>query len=364
MFDMNRAISVIMHEIKSPLNAILGIVEMAKMKSTTENNWLEYLEQIKSISMYMIALSNHVLEGFKQTYKAPEQATENFTLSNLTKEVINIFRCQFHKKNIDFHFDIDEGGNRFVLGDNLKLKQTLINILANAEKFTPNGGRIDFFVNTVQNVDKLDAKFRICDNGAGMSADFLNRIFLPFEQEDNKKCGTGLGLMIVHQYVEQMGGTIDVKSKKGEGTEFTVNLSFDYGEKQKQAENNFSSKRILLVDDSMINLEVVSFILKERGVEIDVASNGKIAFDKFVESEENHYDLILMDMRMPVLSGCEATKAIRTLTRKDAQEIKIIGFSSNSLNEDISEALASGMDDYICKPIEVAKLYKILDKYL
>ncbi|HHX81183.1 MAG TPA: response regulator [Acholeplasmataceae bacterium] len=364
MFDMNRAISVIMHEIKSPLNAIMGIVEMAKIRGTTEKKYLEYLEQIKSISMYMISLSNNILENFKQNYKAPKQVKENFFLGGLTDEVTNIFRCQFHKKNMDFHYEIDEGGNCVVLGDSLKLKQILINILANSVKFTPNGGRIEFLVKTTQNDVKLEAEFKIRDNGPGMSAEFLERIFLPFVQEDNNKCGTGLGLMIVHQYVQQLGGTIDVKSKKGEGTEFVVNLSLEYGEKQKQSENNFSSKRILLVDDSMINLEVVSFILKEKGVEIDVASNGKIAFDKFVESDENHYDLILMDMRMPVLSGCEATKAIRTLTRKDAQEIKIIGFSSNSLNEDICEALASGMNDYVCKPIEAAKLYKILDKYL
>lgn len=361
MLDMNRYISVILHEIRSPLNAILGIVEIAKNRGT-EN---EFLNQIKTIAQYMLALSDNVLDNIKETHNSACGTKENFRLRDLAEEVVNIFDSQKQIKNIDFHFEIDDGGSVLLCGDTLKLKQILINILANAFKFTNADGRIEFLVNTVAKEEKLNAEFIIRDNGIGMCPEFLDKIFLPFTQgAENNKNGSGLGLMIVHQLVQQMGGNIDVKSEKGKGSEFVVNLDFEYGEKQKQQKNDFHMKRILLVDDSLLNLEVVSLILKETGAEIDVASNGKIAFDKFVDSEENYYDLILMDMRMPVLSGCEVTKAIRTLERNDAQEIKIIGFSSNSLKEDVYEALACGMNDYISKPIAADKLYEMLAKYL
>jgi CheY-like chemotaxis protein len=364
MLDMNKAISVIMHEIKSPLNAILGIVEMAKIKGSS-NNYLEYMDQIKNISIYMLAMSNFLLDSYKENSNLDSQLKQSFKLRELIEEVMDIFRCQITVKNIDFNLEYDEGVDVELVGEILKIKQILINILANAVKFTANQGNIELLVQTFPTTDKLKVSFLIRDNGIGMNKQFLKRIYQPFAQENAHAFkGTGLGLMIVHQYIQQLNGTIDVKSKKGVGSEFYVTLEFDYYETNKEKQNDFSSKRVLLVDDSMINLEVVSFILKETGAEVEVASNGKIAFDKFVETEVDYYDLILMDMRMPVLDGCSATKAIRALERKDAKEINIIAFSSNSLDEDVNEALASGMNDFIYKPIEAKKLYKVLHKYL
>lgn len=356
MFDVNRRLSMLLHEIKSPLNAILGIIELAKMKGTG----CEHLNQIKAIAQYMLALSRNLLTG-------PGRGIcekESFRIREIAEEVLCFFQCERLSKKIDFRHEIDAGADLVICGEPLKLKQILINILANAFKFTEYSGRIELSIKTASNGEKLKSAFIIRDNGTGMSPEFLKNIFQPYAREEtNEKDGMGLGLTIVHELVREMGGSVGVKSVKGKGSEFTVSLVFDLIEKQPE-EKEFSLKRILLVDDSLINLEIVSLFLREKGAEIEVANNGKIAFDIFAGSEENYYDLILMDMRMPVLSGLEATKAIRALGRKNAREIKIIGFSANSLEEDVSEALACGMDDYISKPIAFENLYRVLAKYL
>jgi CheY-like chemotaxis protein len=364
MYDMNQVISVILHEIRSPINAILDILQMINRNKLDEGNIKDYLTQIENISLYMLSMSNDILNSYKN---CSEQTTfkNTFNLSKLLQEIIGIFHCQMVNKNLDFKLSETNTNSNFQ-GDELKLKQILINLLANAVKFTPDKGMINFTVEVKQLPEKAAVTFNLKDSGIGMSPEFMKHLFEPFAQErqDTNTAGTGLGLMIVNQYVKQMGGVIDVRSEKGHGSEFTINLDLEYPEIKKEVPRDYQNKRILLVDDSIINLELVSYILKENGAEIDVACNGKLAFNMFVDSPEFYYDLILMDMRMPVLGGCETTKVIRSLNRRDAASVKIIAFSSNSLEDDIDEALACGMNDYLYKPVEADKLLRLINKYL
>lgn len=354
MLDLNRCLSVFLHELKSPLNSILGIVEIAKKEGIKE----EHLEQIRAITEYMLALSCNLLQDCNENRISDKEV---FCLRQVGEDVVKFFQSQSLLKRIDFRFEADEGASREVFGEALKLKQILINILANAFKFTKESGKIEIFIKTEPAADVLKTEFTIRDNGVGMSPEFLKRIFHPYEREDENEDGTGLGLSIVKDLIQRMGGSIGVKSVKGKGSEFVINFTFPYGERKKP---DFHMKRILVADDSFINLEIVKSFLVDAGAEIEVATDGKTAIDKFAHSQEDYFDLILMDLRMPGLSGCEATRAIRSLERDDAKEIAIIGFSANSLDEDVFEALECGMNDYLCKPVAVDKLYQMLSKYL
>ncbi|NLD26567.1 MAG: response regulator [Acholeplasmataceae bacterium] len=363
MYEVNRVISVILHEIRSPINAILDILQMIDRKQLDDGKSKDYLCQIESICLYMLSMSNDILNSYKNC-NGQLNCKNTFNLSKLVKDIISIFHCQIKSKNLEFVV-CEKNTDCAYQGDELKIKQILINLLANAVKFTPDCGKIRLSAEVKQNPEKAEVTFLLKDSGIGMSPEFLQHLFEPFAQEnDTKPGGTGLGLMIVNQYVKQLGGTIDVQSEKGKGSQFTITMDLEYPVGGKIPSKDCQSKRILLVDDSIINLELVSYILKENGAEIEVACNGKLAFNKFVDSPEFYYDLILMDMRMPVLGGCEATKAIRSLNRRDASSIKIIAFSSNSMDEDINEALACGIDDYLYKPVEANKLLSLINKYL
>lgn len=358
--DINQVLSVVLHEMRSPINAILSILQLAEHNDEKID---DYLRQIKDISNHMLLMSNSVLDDLKCSKKKITSVNTSFNLHQIINEVTSVFCCQMKLKQICFKQE-EIKTEISLYGEVMKIKQILINLLSNSMKYTNSGGKVLIRTEVNQLPDNAEVCFIVKDNGIGMSRYFIRKLYRPFTQAEFAECSSGLGLMIVHQFVKQMGGTIKVQSKKHQGTTFTVRLSLPYGEIIDRKSDTIEHQRLLLVDDSMINLELVECILKTKGVEVDIAVNGKIAFNKFIDSPNDYYKMILMDMRMPILDGINAAKAIRSLNRKDAQEVKIIAFSSSALDEDHDKALAAGMNDFIYKPVEANKLLAIINKYL
>lgn len=360
-------LSTILHEIRSPINSIIGIVGLAKKSNHLDSEMERYFNQIKCISDYLLSLSNDVLSSFKHTNMIDNYLKRNFNLKNLIDEISNFFKFEFSLNQLMFFVLTDNIDNLTLFGEDLKLKQILINLLSNAVKYTPSGGLVEFYCKAEASIDSVNLLFQIKDNGIGMSEEYLDKLFLPFtrESDDPENCkGHGLGMSIVKTFLNQLSGSITVNSQVNKGTEFQIKLNFPRVDEFENKDFNLNSKNILLVDDSEIALELIAAMLSDVGTNVDTANDGSIAIEKFKNSKEFYYDLILMDLRMKEICGISATRAIRGLDRRDASKVKIIAFSSNSLEEDVNAAIKAGMDDYVIKPVESAVLFKVIKRCL
>ncbi|WP_167956352.1 response regulator [Anaerosporobacter faecicola] len=266
------------------------------------------------------------------------------------------------------------------MADKLRMDQVFFNILSNAVKFTPEGGKISYYTTNSIIDDKLiSTDFIVEDNGIGMSQEFLEHVFQSFEQEDNQYSanlkGSGLGLSIAKSLVELMGGSITIESQKNIGTKVTVHLMFtrsniEKSEKKKDsshevyAKTSWEGKHILLVEDHPLNVEIATRLLEKVGFVVTQALNGQIAVNDFNASKESFYSAILMDIRMPVMDGIEATKTIRALKRLDAGSVPIIAMSANAYEEDVQKSISVGMNEHLAKPINPALLYQTLERYI
>jgi CheY-like chemotaxis protein len=302
-----------------------------------------------------------------------EEPMDMRTLVNSCEEII---RGQVLSRELEFQCETEEFSHPYLLGDELHLRQILINILGNAVKFTQDGGTVRFTVKERQQTgDKVIYRFIIEDNGIGMSEEFQTRIFEAFSQEnDNSRThynGTGLGMAITKQFVDLMGGTIRVKSKLNEGSAFTVDLPFrvdaDREEEPEEAMEDqlvdLTGMKVLLVEDNELNLEIAREILQAEGIRITVAANGEEAVERFKESEEGEFDLVLMDIMMPVMNGYEASQTIRSLDRQDAKNVPIVAMTANAYEEDVKNAFSAGMNAHIPKPVDVDLLIQVLGRY-
>lgn len=360
------------HEIRTPMNAIMGMTSIALGGSNLDPSTEDCLKKIDLSAKYLLSLINDILDMSR--IESGKMTTENvtFNIDDIVSQLDTLIRVQTEAKGIAFTINcrIDRP---FVVGDPLKLNQVLVNILGNAVKFTEHGGiTLTIEENTTKIPDIVSVSFSVKDTGIGISKENLGRIFNSFEQADSttvrKYGGTGLGLTISSNLVRMLGGTLEVQSELGKGSEFSFTLPYhiaseeSYKEQQedKPAEVDFTSKRVLLVEDDELNIEIAKTLLEKDGLTIETAENGQEAVDKFHASKPKYYDAILMDIRMPVMDGLTAAKLIRRSDKSDAQTVPIIAMTANAFDEDMKKSVECGMNGHLSKPIDMNKVRDLL----
>jgi signal transduction histidine kinase/CheY-like chemotaxis protein len=356
------------HEIRTPLNAIIGMTRAARNAETKEKTAAS-LDQISSSSEYLLGMLNNILD--MSNIEAGNLKIENrsFSLNDVLRNTADIMGERCKSGGILFTSNTDSLKELRVIGDKLRLKQVLINMLGNAVKFTGEDGRISFTVKLEAETEtRADLSFTVSDTGIGISAEQQARLFTPFEQgsvNSMKHGGAGLGLAISRDLVAMMGGgPIEVKSAPGEGSAFSFRLGFekaaDLREAGKPAVPNLSGKHILSVEDIEINRMVLNELLSETKAEVDEAADGLEAVKKFKDSPVGYYNFIFMDLLMPNMNGCEAARGIRNLNRPDAATVPIVALSANTYQEDLKHALDAGMDSHLAKPLDYPTLMRTL----
>ena len=369
------------HDIRTPMNAIMGYTELA-LKETSPETVNEYLTKIDESNHHMLSLLNDILEMSRIESGSLELEYAPADLNRVFKEVSNIFEQQMTGKQIDFQVHISNVQDPYVWCDVKNLKRVLVNLISNAYKFTDEGGMVSvsLWENGYAEDGYASYEIRVKDNGIGISKEFAEIMFNPFERErtstDSGVEGTGLGLSITKSIVDLMGGTIDVLTSLGSGTEMIIRLKWRVadpselsgkeGDKPANAdqEPDFLNKRILLVEDIPVNLEIAKKILMRYGFMVETAENGQIAFNMVESSEPGYYDAILMDIQMPVMDGYTATEKIRKLPDPALSSIPIIAMTANAFKEDEQKAMDSGMQAHIAKPIDIDILISTLTDIL
>ena len=371
------------HEIRTPMNAIIGFDRLALEEEGLSDNVKEYLEKIGTSAEHLLEIINDILDMSRIESGRMSLYSAEFSLNKLIETICTLVGSQCADKHISFTCNKEDGLGDLYIGDEMKLRQVLINILGNSVKYTDENGAISFDVKcTARYKKRATILFVMKDNGIGMDEEFLPKIFDSFSQEDishtNKYGSTGLGMAITKTLVDVMNGKISVDSKKGEGTTVSVSVTLmesenksaedDNKQKESQADEEklaeLSGRRILVAEDMDINAQILLKILKMKGLEADRAENGQIAVDMFKEAEIWHYDAIIMDMRMPVMDGLTATDTIRKLDREDAKKIPIIALTANAFAEDVQRSMQAGLDAHLSKPLEPEKIYKTLGKLI
>jgi PAS domain S-box-containing protein len=354
----------ISHEIRTPLNAIIGMTRIARNSISDTQKALSSLDEITTASSHLLNILNDVLDMSKIESGKFEIIKEPFYLEAALSEVVSIISQRCKDKYIVFENNIKELPSAYLVGDKLRLNQVLINLLGNAVKFTDVEGRISFHVEILaDSPEEMRLGFVLSDNGIGMSEDQLKRLFVAFEQADNTIAsrfgGTGLGLAISQNLVNLMGGNISVQSELHVGSTFSFELSFPKTEALPEIQRkhevytpDLSAKRLLLAEDMEINRIILRELLADTKAVIEEAVDGQHALDMFNASSAGYYDLIFMDIQMPVMDGYEATRRIRSLERPDAKTVPIIAMTANAYREDINKALGVGMNGHIAKPID------------
>lgn len=371
------------HDMRTPLNGIIGLTNLAMENLEDPKRIKDAFRKIQSLSNQLLTLINDILELSKMEQGKLEIRNQNFNIRENMEELVFVYQTQItnKQKQFDVLIHVDD---EWVNSDWSRIQQILDNLLSNAFKFTEENGKIRLQVTEQKDYNSKFGKYQIIveDDGAGMSRDFLKKIFIPFERETKfgaaKVAGTGLGMPIVHDLVIKMQGTIEVTSSLGNGTTFTVMLPLEIcntdasGNTEQSGEDTPDSveeldgngRKVLIAEDNEINMEIGVEILRMFGFEVEQAWNGKEALDLFRESEENEYALIVMDMKMPVMDGCEAARQIRRLNRPDAKTIPIIAATANAFTEDIALTQKAGMNAHISKPIDFDVLKKTIAKLL
>lgn len=371
------------HDMRTPLNGIIGLTNLAMSNPEDPERTKDTFRKIQGLSNQLLTLINDILELSKMEQGKLEIRNQNFNIRENMEELVFVYQTQItdKQKQFDVLIHVDD---EWVNSDWSRIQQILDNLLSNAFKFTEENGKIRLQVTEQKDSNSKFGKYQIIveDDGAGMSRDFLKKIFIPFERETKfgaaKVAGTGLGMPIVHDLVIKMQGTIEVTSSLGNGTTFTVMLPLEIcntdasGNTEQSGEDTTDSveeldgngRKVLIAEDNEINMEIGVEILRMFGFEVEQAWNGKEALDLFRESEENEYALIVMDMKMPVMDGCEAARQIRHLNRTDAKTIPIIAATANAFTEDIALTQKAGMNAHISKPIDFDVLKKTIAKLL
>lgn len=375
----NRAKSMFLsnasHDMRTPLNGVIGYTELA-LVTEDQNRMLDYLRKIKESSRILLELIQDTLD--LSTIETGNYVLHKQTVScaEVVRGIVTAIEPAAIAKGIIFSVDNSKAIMADINIDIHRVQEILLNLLNNAIKFTDAGGKVELAIECVGSTDRvIHDKLIIRDTGCGISKEFLPKIFEPFAQEhnwDGKRIGgTGLGLPIVKRLVELMEGRIEVKSELGKGTEFTVYLDFERAKKcdHQNAQTLFNldklnGKRILLCEDHPLNADIAVRLLERQGMQVTVAKNGKIGVGIFQKSTPDFFQLVLMDVRMPIMDGLEATKAMRASARDDARRIPIVGMSANAYDEDFQRAREAGMNDYIAKPVMPMILYNTLAKWI
>ena len=364
------------HDIRTPMNAIIGFTALAQTHIDDRGQVEDYLKKISVSSQHLLSLINDVLDMSRIESGKVTLEAKPVHLPELVHELRDIIQAVVSKKDLSLTLDTVGVENEDVIADPLRLEQILINVLANAVKFTPDGGQISLWIvqKDTAPAGYADFEFHIKDNGIGMSEEFQKHIFEQFARERtstvSKIQGTGLGMAITKSLVDMMGGRITVKSEQGKGSEFTISLRFPIGEAKTgqtppaAKASAFTGKKLLVVEDNELNLEIASTLLKEAGFEVDTAENGKIAVEKVEAASADRYDLILMDIQMPEMDGYEATRRIRALPDAKKAALPIVAMTANAFEDDRKNALHVGMNGHIAKPLDIQKLFQVLSELL
>lgn len=362
-------VSKMSHDIRTPLNGILGMTYLAKAETNPPKTG-EYLDKIDLSGHFLLSLVNDILDMNKIVGKNFDLHPEPYPFEEFKSYIVAIIAPLCLKKGIACIIDNLELEGAFLV-DRLRFNQVFVNLLSNSVKYTKPGGHVHLCYANVSSDDKtFIGEIIVEDNGIGMSEEFQKRMFEPFTQEKDTMAnmGSGLGLFIVKQLVESMGGSIRVESKPGRGTRFIVSLSLELVPITKEAPlvqedmDLLDGLRVLLCEDNEINAEIASQMLERRGVTADVAENGRVGLEKFESSEVGYYDLILMDIRMPVMDGFEAAKKIQQLDRSDAKEIPIIALTADAYLQDEEKSTSCGMVAHIAKPVNADNLYETIER--
>lgn len=366
------------HDIRTPMNAIIGFSELLEKHIDEKDKAIDYLGKIKSSSNFLLSLINYVLEMARIESGKLALKKEVGCVTELIESLTDVFEPGVKKKFITYSCEIDIQ-HKYVIGDETKVREIFINIIGNSVKYTPEGGKISVSVKEEPFEKENYIAYRIIveDNGIGMSKEYLPHIFEEFSREhtstESKVTGTGLGLPIVKSLIDMMGGTIEVESQLGCGTKMNVVLPFELAsekqileEKQKEKEkisDSILGKRVLLAEDNELNAEIAMTVLKENGLKAERAANGKQCMEMLKKMPEDYYDMILMDIQMPEMDGYEATKRIRNLDDARA-DIPIVAMTANAFEEDRQKALESGMNAHVSKPVDMNMLFKVMAQIL
>ena len=364
------------HDIRTPMNAIIGFTALAQTHIDDRGQVEDYLKKISVSSQHLLSLINDVLDMSRIESGKVTLEAKPVHLPELVHELRDIVQAVVSKKDLSLTLDTVGVENEDVIADPLRLEQILINVLANAVKFTPDGGQISLWIvqKDTAPAGYADFEFHIKDNGIGMSEEFQKHIFEQFARERtstvSKIQGTGLGMAITKSLVDMMGGRITVKSEQEKGSEFTISLRFPIGEAKTEQTppaakaSAFTGKKLLVVEDNELNLEIASTLLKEAGFAVDTAENGKVAVEKVEAASADRYDLILMDIQMPEMDGYEATRRIRALPDTKKAALPIVAMTANAFEDDRKNALRAGMNGHIAKPLDIPKLFQVLSELL
>ncbi|MDR3072800.1 MAG: response regulator [Clostridiales Family XIII bacterium] len=367
------------HEIRTPMNTIIGMSAIGEDAEDTENKNYCF-ERIGEASKHLLGIINDILDISKIEANKLELCFIDFNFRDMIQRVQNVIAFRMQEKKHIFEINIDDNIPEILESDDQRIAQICTNLLSNAEKFTPDSGRITFSASRIDSIDEngsFHLRLSVSDNGIGMSEEQLEKIFQAFMQADSSTTriygGTGLGLSITKSITELLKGTISVTSKPGEGSSFVctipmrvgnhANIELKNSNNETLLENEFLGKTLLFVEDVEINREILMNLLASSGAIIECAENGKIALDLFTKNPEK-YDLILMDIQMPVMDGYEASRQIRAIDSELAKTIPIVALTANVFKEDVEKGVEASMDDHLGKPLNIAEVLKILRKYL
>lgn len=366
------------HDIRTPMNAIIGFTNIA-LHQNMVSDIHDSLKKVQQSSNHLLSLLNDVLDFSRIESGKVTISPEPVDMNQLTDNVQAIMNGLLYNRDLKFEVHRENLKNPYVLADVVRIREVLVNLLGNAVKFTKDGGEITLDISSYPGADEkhIITRFVVRDNGIGMSEEFQKKLFDPFSQEDDANArtqykGTGLGMAITKKYVDMMGGSIAVESKKGVGATFTVEIPLELPEQvipseQKQhLHRDLTGIHVLMAEDNDLNAELATIMLEDAGMTVTRASDGKEVVNLFKNHPRGTYDLILMDIMMPNMDGHQAAKAIRVLgiERSDAVTIPIIALSANAFIDDIQESLDSGMNDHISKPINIEELIDTITKYI
>ena len=367
----------ISHDIRTPMNAIIGFTNIA-LHQNTVSDIHDSLEKVQKSSNHLLSLLNDVLDFSRIESGKVIISPEPVDITQLTDNVQAIMNGLLYNRDLKFEVHREISKNPYVLADVVRIREVLVNLLGNAVKFTKDGGKITLDISSYPGADEkhIITRYVVRDNGIGMSEEFTKEVFEEFAQEDSgvrtQYHGVGLGMAIVKKYVDMMGGTISVQSKKHEGTTFTVDIPLEITDKEcNKSDTGFSEKvnltgvNVLLAEDNELNAEIAAVQLEEFGMNVERAVDGKNAVEIFRNHPEGTFDVILMDIMMPEMNGYEAAKAIRAMNdRPDGKNIPIIAMTANSFAEDVQASLDAGMNAHLSKPIVIEEVIKTILRYV
>lgn len=363
------------HDIRTPMNAITGYTALALNEKDVPEDIRDYLTKIDTSGKHLLSLINDILDMSRIESGKVELDTAPADLYLLFDEIEHIFELQMQSKQLEFTVDYSDTEHRYVICDKNRLNRIMLNLVSNANKYTPAGGKVSLIVREKTTADQVASyEISVSDTGIGMSPEFAEHIFDAFERERSRTVeqiqGTGLGMSITKNLVELMGGTILVKTAKGKGSTFILTLSFPIAsleevhelqeiESLENEHPDFSGVRILLAEDNPINCEIATMILTQEGFEVELAENGQVAVEKLTQADEGYYSVILMDVQMPVMNGFEATMKIRALNGRRSK-IPVIAVTANTFENDRKEAKEAGMNAHVSKPYQPAELVAVI----